>query len=84
MAKDNAHRTRQARAQVNKRQVAVDTAHTCASMGGRGTGNNKQHPSGGHRGADQPSHLASSRGGTPRPLVRARPGCIRDPGKRQP
>ena len=38
----------------------------------------------GHTGATQPTHRASGRGGTPRPLVRARPGCIGDHGKRHP
>ena len=32
----------------------------------------------------QPTQRASSRGGTPRPLVRAEPGCIGDHGKRHP
>ena len=36
----------------------------------------------GRTGATQPTHRASGRSGTPRPLVRARPGCIGDHGKR--
>ena len=38
----------------------------------------------GRTGATQPTHRASGRSGTPRPLVRARPGCIGDHGKRHP
>ena len=35
-------------------------------------------------GVIQPTQRASSRGGTQRPLARARPGCIEHHGKRQP
>ena len=61
MAKDTAHRTRQARAPVNKRQVAMDTAHT---KGGRGTGKYKPQPKGwAHSGdaADRPGQQQGRR-----------------------
>ena len=63
--------------------MAQDTAHTCTRRAAQGqeTANT---PWVGHTGTTQPTHRASSRGGTPRPLVRARPGCIGDHGKRQP
>ena len=38
-------------------------------------------PRAGRTGATQPTDWASNRRGTPRPLVRARPGCIGDHGK---
>ena len=44
----------------------------------------KHTPRGGDTGATKPTERASSSGGTPRPLVRARPGCIGDHGKRHP
>ena len=81
------HRTRKAthraRTPVNRSQVAQDTAHTCTRRAAEGQ-ERANTPWVSHTGTAQPTHRASSRGGTPRPLVRARPGCIGDHGKRHP
>ena len=63
--------------------MAQDTAHTCTRRAAEGQERTNT-PWVGRTGATQPTHRASSRGGTPRPLVPARPGCIGDHGKRQP
>ena len=62
--------------------MAQDTAHTCTR---RREGQERTNtPWLGCTEATQPTHQASGRGGTPRPLVRARPGCIGAHGKRHP
>ena len=63
--------------------MAQDTANTCTRRAAERQ-EKTNIPWVGRIGATQPTHLASSRGGTPRPLVRARPGCIRGHGKRHP
>ena len=60
--------------------MAQDTAHTCTRRALREKTNT---PWVRRTGATQRTHRASSRGGTPGPLVLARPGCIRDHGKRR-
>ena len=62
--------------------MAWDTAHTCARRATEGRATTSQTSWVGLTAATQPTHWASSRSSTPRPLVRARPGCIRDHGKR--
>ena len=84
MAKDTAQRTRQAQTPVNERQGAGDTAHTCASRAAEGGETTSHGPWVKRTGATQPPERASSRGGTPRPLVSARQGCIGDRSKRHP
>ena len=67
--------THRAGTPVNRSQVTQDTARTCIRRVAEGQeGSNT--PWVGRTGATQPTHRASSRGGTPRLLVRARPGCI--------
>ena len=85
MAQDTAKgkTTHQAGTPVNGSQVAQDTAHTCTVRAAEGQARTNT-PWVGRTGATQPSRPASSRGGPPRPLVRARPGCIGDHGKRHP
>ena len=73
-----------ARTPVNKRQGAVDTAHTCALRAAEGRESTSHNPRVGRTGATQPTQRPSSRGGTPRPLVRARAGGIGDHGKHHP
>ena len=63
--------------------MAQDIAHTCTRRAAEGQ-ERANIPWVGHTGTTQPTHWASSRGGTPRPLVRARPGCIGDHGKHHP
>ena len=63
--------------------MAQDTAHTCTPRTTEGQERNNT-PWVRRTGATQPTHWASSRGGTPRPLVQARPGCIGHHGKRHP
>ena len=75
--------THQAGTPVNRSQVAQDAAHTCTRRAAEGEKRTNT-PWVGRTGATQPTHRASSRGCTPRPLVRARPGCIGDGGKHQP
>ena len=70
--------------QVNRREVAQDTAHTCVSRATEGGATTNHTPWVGRTGATQLTHRASSRGGTPRLLVQARPGCIAEHGKRHP
>ena len=82
VAKEVAHRTHQARMSLNKRQVATDTAHTCAPRTAEGRVTTNNIPWVGCTGATQPTDRASSRGGTPRLLVQAQPGCISDYCKR--
>ena len=69
---------------VNRSQVAQDTAHTCATGATERRAATNHTTWVGRTGASQPTHRARSRGGTPRPLVRARPGCIGDHGKPHP
>ena len=67
------HRTRNAThwtgTSVNRSQVAQDTAQTCAPRATEGRASMKQTQWVARSGATQPTHQASSRGGTPRPLV---------------
>ena len=63
--------------------MVQDTAHTCTRRVAEGHQRTNTLWVG-RTGATQPTHRASSRGGTPRPLVRARPSCIGDHGKRHP
>ena len=63
--------------------MAQDTAHTYTRRAAEGQERTNT-PWVGRTGATQLTHRASRRGGTPRPLVRARPGCIGDHGKRNP
>ena len=63
--------------------MARDTAHRCTRRAAEGQERTNT-PWVGRTEATQPTHWASSRGGTPRPLVRARPTCIGDHGKRHP
>ena len=60
--------------------MAEDTAHTCTHRAAEGQERTNTRWVG-RTGATQPTNRASSRGGTPRPLVRAQPGCIGDHGK---
>ena len=82
MAQDTANQAHQARTPVNKGQGANGTAQTCTPRAAKGQVTTKHTPRVGRMGATQPTHRASSRGGTRRPLVRAWPGCIKDNGKR--
>ena len=51
---------------------------------GKGTGRNQPHPKGPKHWGDPADPTTSGRSGTSRPLVRARPSCIRYHGKRHP
>ena len=62
----------------------MDAAHTFKSRAAEGQVTTNHTPRVGRTGATQPTHRASSRGGTPRRLVLARLGCIGDHGKRHP
>ena len=75
--------THRAGAPVNRSQEAQDTAHTCTCRAAEGQERTNR-PWVGRTGATQPTHRASSRGGPPRQLVRARPGRIGDHGTRHP
>ena len=61
--------------------MAQDTAHACTHRAAEGQERTNT-PWVGATGATQPTHRAIGRGGTPRPLLRAQPGCIGDHGKR--
>ena len=63
--------------------MAQDTAHRCTPRAAEGQERTNT-PWVGRTGATQPTNRASRGGGTPRPLVRAQPGCIGDHGKRHP
>ena len=63
-------------------QVGQDTAHAHAPRAAKGQDATVYTPGVARIGATQPTHRAS--GSTPRPLVRARPGCIGDHSKRRP
>ena len=64
--------------------MAQDTAQTCAPRATEGRATTNHTPWVRRTGATQPTHRASSRGGSPKPLVGARPSCIGDHGKRHP
>ena len=82
MAQDTADATQQtARAQWRTGAERPRTLHTRRAAEGQ---ERTSTPWVGRTGATQPTHRASGRSGTPRPLVRARPGCIGDHGKRHP
>ena len=83
-AADTAHTTHKVRTLVNERQGATNTACTCTSRVAKVQGTMYHNPRVGHKGATQSTRRASSRGGTPRPLVRARRGCTGDRGKHHP
>ena len=61
--------------------MVQDTAHTSTPRAAEGQERNNT-PWVGRTGATQPTRRASGRRSTSRPLVRARPGCIKDHGKR--
>ena len=61
--------------------MAQDTTHMCTRRAAEGQKKTNT-PWVGRTWATQPTHRAGSRGDTPRPLVRARPGCIGDHRKR--
>ena len=69
---------------VNRSQLAQDTANTCVPRATEGRATTNHTPWVRRTWATQPTHRASSRGGTPRPLVRAWPACIGDHGKHHP
>ena len=85
MPQDSAHATQQNQAgtPVNRSQVAQDTAHTCTRRAAEGQERTNT-PWVGRNRATLPTHRARFRGGTPRSLVLAWPGCIGDHGKRHP
>ena len=64
--------------------TATKTAHTCSprAAGGQVTTNHTRRV--GRTSATKPTHPASGRGGGPRPLVGAQPGCIQHHGKCHP
>ena len=64
--------------------MAQDTAHTCAPRATEGRVTTNHTPWVGRTGVTQPTQRASSRGGTRRPPVRARPSCMGDHGKCHP
>ena len=80
------HRTlketpQRAHAPVNELQGTIETAHACTPRAAEGQGATNHTPRVGRTGAMQPTRRASSRSGTPRPLVCVGPGCIRCVGK---
>ena len=84
VATNTAHSPQRARAPVNKREEALDTARANVPRAAEGQGATNHTPRVGRTWAIQPTRQASSSRGTPRPLVRARPGCIRDHFKHHP
>ena len=64
--------------------MAQVTAHMCAPRATEGRAKTNHTPWVERTEATQPTHRASSRGGTPRALVGAWSGCIGDHGKRHP
>ena len=78
---NTAHRTQRAHAPVNKRQEAPHTARANVPSAAQGQGSTNHTPRVGRTGATLPTRRANSKSATPRPLLRARPGCIGDHGK---
>ena len=79
-----AHETERGWAPVNRCQVCQNTAHAHTPRAAKPQHATVYIPRVGRTGATQPTRQISGRSGTRRPLVRARPGCIGDHGKRQP
>ena len=83
-ATDTTHTTQRARTTVNGCQGAMDNGCACATREAQGQVPTNHTPRDVRTWATQPTHRASSRSGTPSPLVRAWPSCIGDYGKYHP